>query len=121
MNKIELPKQVKDSNGEVYDLVSITVKNNDKTNAVPRDNFLAQYTEFLDPKDLEIERLMNIIKELETPKKPTKRRLLKGEWKEIEELIRKGEGNTQIANEYGISDSAVSKRRTEMRNNGEEV
>jgi len=86
------------------------------------EHLMSDYIPYVDPKDAEIARLKAIIDEMRKPvERKTRRRLLPEEWKEVKELIRKGISNTDIAAEYDISDSAVSKKRIEMRSMGEKV
>lgn len=121
--KIDLTRQVQDSNGEVYEITHINLKGAVSTISVPYINFIEKYENYVDPKDAEIARLKAIIDELKNPQKQKvrRKRLLPEEWKEVQELIRKGVSNTDIANEYKISDSSVSKKRIEMRKFGENV
>jgi len=85
--------------------------------------FIDEYSEYIDPKDIEIDRLNREIQKLKEKKKPRKKRrmLSSGEIKEIRELILKGEGNTSLGIEYQISDSAISKIRVAMRKEGQDV
>ena len=124
MEKIDLTKQVQDRNGNVSVIEEITLRDNGGQILTIKsfELFIDSYQNYVDPKDLEIETLKAIIAELKAPKATlVKRRLLPDEWKEIEELIRKGISNQPIAKEYGISDSSVSKRRIDMRKMGEKV
>ena len=91
---------------------------------VPYTTFIGLYTEYIDPKDVEIQRLREEVAKLkEKAKKPrvTRRVILPGEKKEMIELIRKGESNTAIATEYKLSETVVSRYRVELRKAGEEV
>ena len=119
MERIDLNRQVVGKDGIVRTIKMIKV---DGDLEISYNNFIDSYENYVDPKDLEIETLKAIIAELKAPKATlVKRRLLPDEWKEIEELIRKGISNQPIAKEYGISDSSVSKRRIDMRKMGEKV
>jgi len=72
--------------------------------------FVKNYTEYTDPKDLEIKRLLSVIEELEkTGKPPRKRRrtLSAGEIKEIRVLIHLNTDVNEIAAEYKSSTSAI--------------
>lgn len=88
------------------------------------DEFNETIEEYVDPRDVEIERLNKVIADLKMrKKKPRKmrKRLTFGEIAEIKELILKGESNTAIGNEYNVSDSTVSRFRIEMRKGGHDV
>lgn len=123
---IDWISEVKSRDGAICDVLNVEVRNRYtlETVTIPFDKFIEAYEEYIDPRDLEIEKLNKLIKELQEEKKAQKkprRRLTKEEWKEIDELIRKGIRNIDIAAEYGISDTGVSKRRTDLRKAGEAV
>lgn len=124
---IDLLKDVKDRQEKRYVIVGLTLRphTGGETLSVPYENFVEAYDEYVDPKDLEIQRLNRIIEELKNGKDNSTRKgrimLSNEQWEEVKDLIRKGVRNIDIAAEYGISDSAISKRRTEMRNAGEDV
>ncbi len=122
---IEIPKMVIDKSDKISRIASIGIRaDKEELIAISLDNFLENYTEYIDPKQMEINRLLKENKALkEKLKKPRKirRKLLPGEIVEIRELILKGEGNTPIAEEYKIGDSTISKIRCEMRKEGKEV
>lgn len=125
---LEWIKEVTNRDGQICLIQNIEVRNKytGELVAIPFDNFVEAYDEYIDPKDLEIQRLNKIIEELKSGKTSgkvggTKKRLLPAEWREVEELIRQGLKNVEIAKEYGISDSTVSTRRSQMRKKGEEV
>ena len=72
--------------------------------------FIKKYTEYTDPKDLEITRLLGVIEELEKAGKPTRKRrrtLTAGEIKEIRVLIHLNTDINEIAKEYESSTSAI--------------
>ena len=74
------------------------------------DQFVTKYTEYIDPKDLEIKRLLAVIQGLEEPVKKVrkKRRVLGvGEIKEIKVLLQLNTDVTEIATEYQCSTSAI--------------
>ena len=121
---VDLNKLVEREDGVVMEVVSIEVKNATTASiCVDYDEFIDEYTNYIDPKDAEINRLKAIINELKNPhtERKSRKRLIEGEWREVKELIRKGVSNTDIAAEYDISDSSVSKKRIEMRKMGEKV
>ena len=120
MEKIDLTRQVVDRNGVVKKIFMIKLEDELE---ISFSNFIDTYQNYVDPKDAEIARLKTIIDELKNPIKTrkTRTRLQPDEWKEVKDLIRKGISNTDISREYGISDSSVSKKRTEMRKFGEKV
>ncbi len=122
---MDLTRQMQDANGTVYEVQSVNVKDivNFGKKEIFFNEFMDKYTSYVDPKDAEIARLKTIIDELRNPTKSRKvrKRLLPEEWKEVKNLIRKGGNNTDIANMYDISDSAVSKKRIELRQMGEKV
>ena len=122
---IDLTKQVESRAGDLYEVLEVSLRdmNTNEVVAVKFDSFLLNYSEYVDPKDLEIERLKQIIKDLENGAKPkhTKTRLTDDEWLDVENDIRNGGRNIDIARTYGISDSSVSKKRIAMRKLGEKV
>jgi len=72
--------------------------------------FVKKYTEYTDPKDLEIKRLLSVIEELEKAGKPQRKRrrtLSAGEIKEIRVLIHLNTDIHEIAAEYKSSTSAI--------------
>jgi len=127
---IDLLKTVSDRNGNVREIKSIglaPLEGGDPI-IVSYENFIEAYDEFVDPKDLEIIRLTEQIKKLkeQLDEKANKRKrrpnISKEEYKEIEELIRKGElNNTEISKLFDTRDAVISKRRVLMRSKGENV
>jgi len=72
--------------------------------------FVKKYTEYTDPKDLEIKRLLSVIEDLEKAGKPPRKRrrtLTAGEIKEIRVLIHLNTDIHEIAAEYKSSTSAI--------------
>jgi len=123
---LDLPELVEDKNGEIYFVDAVKLSNRDTADfiLVDKDAFLQTYTEYVNPMQLEINRLTEENKKLKEQLKPLRkprRKLSKGEILEIEELISKGETNRPIAKEYDISETAISKIRVRMRKGGEDV
>jgi len=114
---IDLKQIVVDRDGNKLTIVGIVLHDKDnKPNNLSFSAFVDSFTEYVDPKDIEIERLNKVIANLKLKgKKPRKvrRKLLPGELIEIKELIDKGEGNTAISKEYDCSDSTISRIRIE--------
>jgi len=95
-----------------------------KTINVSYPVFIDEYVEYIDPKDVEIARLSAEIQKLkDKAKKPrkTRKRLLPGEIKDIKADIIAGSNNMDIAREYEVSDSSISKYRIELRKEGKDV
>ena len=126
---MEVTELVMDKKGDIFKIKGITVAqiNDIGGEHIPQEvgyyEFVTYYEDYVDPKDLEIQRLKEYIKKLEEPKvKKRYTRLTPEEWREVEDLIRiRSISNLDIAKEYGISDSSVSKRRKDMRLKGENV
>ena len=111
MERIELPLEVVDGTGAIGTVVAVMIK---KGSGVPfevkRGAFLDTFQEYVDPKDLEIARLLDIIKDLEKPQTtPRKRHLSKEEKEEIKVMVEKGIEVKPISVEYGISDTTIYK------------
>ncbi len=125
MDKLEIPEMVMNTDGVVCRVSSVgIVPNGGDLQAITLSNFLEHYIEYINPQQLEINRLLKENKQLREKLKPhrkPRRKLLPGEIVEIRELIIKGEGNTPIAEEYKVGDSTISKIRCEMRKRGAEV
>ena len=121
--QIDLPQEVvTDDDINVYTIESI--KFIDVSEPIQYQLFIQKFKEYIDPKQIEINRLLAENKKLKEQLKPlrkTRRRLLPGEITEIKELIRKGNSNLKLASEYQVSDSTISKLRIQMRREGEEV
>jgi len=126
---IDLLKTVSDRNGNVREIKSIglTPLEGGDPIIISYENFIDAYEEFVDPKDIEIARLTDTIKklkeQLEESKNRKKRRpkISDKEWEEIEDLIKRGISNTDIAKLFDTKDPVISKRRVEMRKRGENV
>ena len=108
---IDLEQKVKNTIIEkeyIQEVQSITFTDGE---SVSYDEFTTDYEEYIDPKDLEIKRLLGIIKDLENPsnREPRKkhRSLEEGEIKEIKELIELKNYVPDIAKEYDVSVSAI--------------
>ena len=124
MTELYIPTEVVDKNGRRAIVTSIHISDGTEGHDIKLENFLETYTEYVDPKDFEIARLKQELADLKAKHKQprrARRKLTKGEIKEIEEHIRLGEGNTPIAKEYDVSDTTVSKIRVRMRKGGEDV
>lgn len=111
---MELARHVIDRNGkeyEVLDLVLRPVRQDNESITVSYENFIDAYEEYVDPKDVEIKRLLGIIQELEEAKivKPTRRHLTKEERDEVKSLYEQGITVQDIAREYAVSDSSIYK------------
>lgn len=78
---------------------------------VPYNTFVDDFDEYIDPKDVEIARLLSIIEALEKPKvSNTKRKhLTEAERFEVKELVEKGIEISAIATTYDISASTIYK------------
>lgn len=123
MTELYLPKEVVDKDGRRAIVVSVTVVplviggKGTEQHDIKLDNFLETYTEYVDPKDLEIARLLKQLADLKAKHKPArkkKRTLTALERAEVRTLIANGENNTAIATQYDISDSSVSRMRKTM-------
>ena len=126
MEKIDLPRIVIDQNFTIVTVTEVIVldKKSGASSTVEYTNFIDSYEEYHDPKDIRIRALEDELKALKEKHKPVRkkrRKLLDGEITEIKELIRKGQGNTEIGKEYDCSDSTVSRFRLELRKAGEDV
>lgn len=114
--KIELPVEVVGPTDIRFKVTGVRLLDTKTgtTHTIDIAIFAYDYEEYIDPKDLEIQRLLAENKKLKDRLKPErkKRRVLTpGEIKEIKELIDKGESNPVIAKEYGSSDSTISRIR----------
>lgn len=117
MEKIDLEKQVINKHGDISTVVSITLNEKNDKYDIPYENFIKTYENYLDPRDVEIKRLRALVDKLRkgTKKRKTRKVLSPGEWKEIDELIIIGKAsNIDIAKEYEVSDSGISKRRRQI-------
>lgn len=114
----DLQRDIVNENGERAHLVSINiVYAGGDSQMIDRENFNEKWDEYIDPRDLEIQRLLKELEALKLKHKPVrkkKRSLNTGERAEVRQLISRGESNTTIAQEYDISDSAVSRIRKGM-------
>ena len=125
--EIDLPLEVIGTSGmERAIVVSVNLQFNDEVQAILYENFIKDYREYMDPKQIEINRLNKVIEDLKLKAKKTRvskprRTLTPLERQEIRQLIENGESNTPIAIQYGVGDSTVSKIRCEMRKAGEDV
>jgi len=108
---IDLPELVVDKNSIKYNVKKIVLESEDgQVIDVYYDGFINSYEEYIDPKDLEIKRLLAIIQGLEKPEARKKRtRLTVEEKKDVKDLVEKGGNVKQIAIDYEISDSTIYK------------
>lgn len=108
---IDLPREVVSiHSGEKYTVVGVDL--GDTKGVVSYGTFLDGYDEYIDPKDVEINRLLAIIKDLEQkPKKSNapKRRPTEAEKGDMKTMYEKGIAVGLIASQYEISPSAVYK------------
>lgn len=107
---MDLKKQVIDNNGIRYEVLGIVViaDGNNESEQLTISQFNNNYEEYIDPKDLEIERLLAIIKDLEKPKvKPSGKRLTQPEKDEVRKLVEAGHEIIDIASTYNISTSSI--------------
>lgn len=125
---IEIPLEVQDTETqERFTVVAIKIANVTDVSIsknIEVETFCNNYREYIDPRQIEINRLNAEVKKLKEQLKPLrkKRRTLSaGEIIEVRELIVNGESNQTIAKEYQCSDSAVSRHRIEMRKEGKDV
>ena len=123
IERIEIPEEVINTkSNERFTVISITiVDNKENGHTIDLNNFMDSFIEYIDPKDLKIQMLEEEIRKLKEKHKPVrkkKRTLLPGEVKEIKELLFKGESNIDIAKEYDVSDSTVSRIRVELKKEG---
>ncbi len=106
---IDLKKEVKlDGNFKEPQTISKIIFT-DKTE-VYYEQFITEYTEYIDPKDIEIQKLLDIIENLKEPvKKIRKRRkaLDINEVKDIKVLLQLNTDVHEIAREYQSSTSAI--------------
>ena len=118
---IDLKQEIVTEDGQKFFIESILMNPLDNTTprVAPFSHFTERYSEYIDPKDIEIARLKKELAKYR-PKK-TRRLLNNGERKEIVELILKGETNRPIAQEYQVSETVISKMRVQMRKQGEDV
>jgi len=107
---IELAQQIRHVDGRT-DVMTIEGILFSDGSTLHYDSLVTEYEEYIDPKDIEIKRLLGIIKDLENPsnREPRKRRrsLDEGEIKEIKELIELKNYIPDIAKEYDVSVSAI--------------
>lgn len=123
-DKIELPHMVTNDNKEVGKVISLTLEFKDGRQDIEYTNFLEHYSEYVSPQQVEINRLNAEVAKLKEQLKPfrkKRRKLLDGEIEEIKKLILAGSGNTELATEYQVSDSTISKFRIVLRKAGEDV
>lgn len=115
---IELQERVISDNGDIGFVKEVTITFPSGSEKIFFENFVSAYTEYVDPLELEIQRLNTEIKKLKVQLKPFRRprkQLSAGEISEIRELITRGEGNGTLATEYECSTSRISRIRTEMK------
>ena len=112
-----------------FDVVSITLSEPNETDgrrtfSITPAVFMKEYREYINPMQLEINRLLAENKKLKDQLKPLRkprRRLSDGEVKEVEEHILEGSNNLDLAKEYQVSDSTISKIRIRLRKSGRDV
>ena len=112
-----------------FDVVSITLSEPNETDgrrtfSITPEVFMEEYREYINPMQLEINRLLAENKKLKDQLKPLRkprRRLSDGEVKEVEEHILEGSNNLDLAKEYQVSDSTISKIRIRLRKSGRDV
>lgn len=120
MEKIELPEQVISIDGKRCQVITVQLRHKEEYVDIEYTNFLSNYKEYVDPLQIEIDRLNKVIEAMKAknkkPRGPYKpRRILTPiERAEVYNLILSGESNTAIAEQYGCSDSTVSKLRKTM-------
>ena len=123
--QLDIPREVVNNENVRHTVMSVMLKPKDgEAFKIAIDLFNKRYVEYVDPKDLEIQRLkqeLSALKEKHKPVRKKKRTLTKGELLEVEELISRGEDNTSLATQYDMSDSAISRIRLRMRKAGEDV
>jgi len=112
-----------------FDVVSITLSEPNETDgrrtfSITPEVFMEEYREYINPMQLEINRLLAENKKLKEKLKPvrkTRKRLTTGEKTDIRKDILAGANNLSIAKEYDCSDTVISKMRCELRRAGEDV
>ena len=121
---MDLVKEYTLEGGRKLTLVSLSMADKSGTVEYKLEDFNKKFEEYIDPKDLEIQRLRNelaAMKEKHKPVRKKKKTLTKMERLEVEQLIANGEGNPAIATQYDMSESAVSRIRIRMQKAGEDV
>jgi len=103
-----------------FDVVSIILMDLEGKNefSITPAVFMKEYREYINPMQLEINRLLAENKKLKEQLKPLRkprRRLLAGELEEIKKLLETGATNPEIATEYKVSPSTISKIRSDLR------
>lgn len=121
---INLPKEVYNLNtpgdSNHFNVVSVVLLNQDDDHIkLEYTEFITNYEEYFDPKDLRIKALEDELNALKLKHRPVRKkfkRLTPLDIKEIKVLIANGETNPVIAKEYDCSESRISSIRVEVRN-----
>ena len=128
---IDIPIIVENIDGltKQFNVISITLGEPNETDgrrtfSITPEVFMNEYREYINPLQIEINRLMAENKRLKdkmkVDRKP-RRTLSSGEITDIKADILSGGNNTDISKEYQVSDSSISKIRISMRKEGKDV